>query len=308
MSVLPPDYDADPERFLSNAKWPHDDVHPYVAARFQQAGARLVLDVGGGNGNLARLLPDLSMRCVLVDLSPSMLALAPRPAVRADGARLPVADARFDAVAALYTLSHYGDPLEPLREARRVLRAGGLLAACSSNRDSTPELALVLPAWGASTTFDGEDAPAIVASVFSAPGDQVQVQKWDAPMHTAARVLRAGPGRAAGLGCGGGWHASGRLGKSRASSSGDRLTSHLPYLGYQEAEQWQQQDEGAASGQDGRGAECGCERPGDRGSDRGQRVAAEGVVGRDARKPVWRYFLLQRDSPADGEHLHASAR
>lgn len=115
MTALPPDYDADPQRFLSNADWPHDDVHPEVAARFAEAGARRVLDVGGGNGNLARLLPGLSMSCLLVDISPSMLALAPRPAVRADGARLPVADACFDAVAALYTLYHYDDPLEPVR-------------------------------------------------------------------------------------------------------------------------------------------------------------------------------------------------
>ena len=197
MTALPPDYDADPQRFLSNADWPHDDVHPEVAARFAGAGARRVLDVGGGNGNLARLLPGLSMSCLLVDISPSMLALAPRPAVRADGAYLPVADACFDAVAALYTLYHYDDPLEPIREARRVLRPGGLFAACSANRDSTPELAGVLPHWGASSTFDGEDSPAIVGSVFSAPGDQVQVQKWDEPMHTlsdtgyAAAFLRS---------------------------------------------------------------------------------------------------------------------
>jgi SAM-dependent methyltransferase len=197
MTALPPDYDADPERFLANAKWPHDDVHPYVAARFQAAGAQSVLDVGGGNGNLARLLLEASMRCVLVDISPSMLALAPRPAVRADGARLPIADACVDAVAALYTLYHYDDPLEPIGEARRVLRSGGLFAACSSNRDSTPELAHVLPSWGAASTFDGEDAAAIVGSVFSAPGDRVQVEPWDAPMHTlsssdyAAAFLRS---------------------------------------------------------------------------------------------------------------------
>ena len=55
MSVLPNDYDSDPDRFLATEKHPHDDVHPYVAARFAAAGARTVLDVGGGNGKLARL-------------------------------------------------------------------------------------------------------------------------------------------------------------------------------------------------------------------------------------------------------------
>ncbi len=72
MSALSNDYDCDPGRFLSSAEHPHDDVHPYVAARFSAAGAMTVLDVGGGNGKLAGLLPGLSMRCLLIDLSPTM--------------------------------------------------------------------------------------------------------------------------------------------------------------------------------------------------------------------------------------------
>jgi hypothetical protein len=56
-----------------------------VARRLAAAGVRTVLDVGGGNGKLARLLPPLSMRCLLIDLSPIMLALAPQPKARADG-------------------------------------------------------------------------------------------------------------------------------------------------------------------------------------------------------------------------------
>jgi SAM-dependent methyltransferase len=188
MSALPNDYDCDPGRFLATQAHPHDDVHPYVAARFAAAGARTVLDVGGGNGRLARLLPTLSMRCLLIDLSPAMLDLAPRPAVRADGARLPVASASADAVAALYTLYHYEDPLAPIREARRALRPGGLFAACAANRDSHRELAQVLPSWGTASTFDGEDAEAIVASVFGAAGDTVTADRWDGPLVTLSSL------------------------------------------------------------------------------------------------------------------------
>jgi len=191
MTVLPNDYDDDPGRFLASGEYQHDDVHPYVAARLAGSGARRVLDVGGGHGRLARLLPGLSMNCLLIDLSATMLALAPRPAVRADGARLPVADGCVDAVAALYTLYHYPDPRLPVGEARRVLRPGGLFAACAPNRNSTPELAAVLPDWGARSTFDGEDAPAIVGSVFGAPGDRVEVERWDGPLVTLATAADA---------------------------------------------------------------------------------------------------------------------
>ena len=191
MSVMPNDYDRDPGRFLATGEYPHDDVHPYVAARFARAGARLVLDVGGGDGRLVRLLPGLSMTGVLVDLSATMLALAPRPGVRADGARLPVADGSVDAVAALYTLYHYPDPQVPITEARRVLRPGGLFAACAPNRDGTPELAPVLPNWGEGSTFDGEDAEAIVGSVFAAPGDRVEAERWDGPLVTLADAAAA---------------------------------------------------------------------------------------------------------------------
>jgi SAM-dependent methyltransferase len=184
VTALPPDYDTDPERFLSNAEWEHEDVHPHVARRISVSGARRVLDVGGGHGALTRILPDLGIEGVLLDISPTMLGLGPRPAVRADGRQLPVADASFDAVAALYTLYHYEDPLVPIRECRRVLRPGGLFVACSANRDSTPELSNLLPFWGQSGTFDGEDSPSIVAAVFKGLHDQVEVVRWDAPMHT----------------------------------------------------------------------------------------------------------------------------
>lgn len=79
----------------------------------------------------------------------------------------------------------------PIREARRVLRPGGLFAACAANRDSDPELARVVPASGAASTFDGEDAFAIVGSVFAAPGDVVQADPWDGPLVTLTSVPAA---------------------------------------------------------------------------------------------------------------------
>jgi SAM-dependent methyltransferase len=191
MTAMPSDYDRDPGRFLASADLPTEDVHPVVAARLAASGARVVLDAGGGNGRLARLLPALDMRCLLVDLSATMLALAPRPAIRADASRLPAANASVDAVTALYMLYHCDDPGQPIAEARRVLRPGGIFVACAPNRNSNPELADVLPDWGAASSFDGEDAADIVGSVFTAPGDVVEIDRWDAPHVTLSDAGQA---------------------------------------------------------------------------------------------------------------------
>ena len=49
----------------------------------------------------------------------------------------------------------------------------------------------MLPLWGESGTFDGEESPAIVASVFNGPRDQVEEVRWDAPMHTLTDAASA---------------------------------------------------------------------------------------------------------------------
>jgi len=112
-------------------------------------------------------------------------------AARADGSFLPAADGSAGAGAALYTLYHCDDPCRPIAEARRVLRPGGLLVACAPNRNSNPELADVVPDWGQASSFDGEDAPRIVRSVFGAPGDAVQVERWDGPFVTLSAPAEA---------------------------------------------------------------------------------------------------------------------
>jgi hypothetical protein len=69
-----------------------------------------------------------------------------------------------------------------------------MFAACAANRDSDPELAGVIPDWGAASTFDGEDVPAIVASVFGAPGDAVQADPSPCRQSSFCKALLASGG------------------------------------------------------------------------------------------------------------------
>jgi SAM-dependent methyltransferase len=175
MPALPSDYDSDPGRWRScdrNAQV-FGDVHAPVARRIAGEDLAPVLDIGGGQGYLETLLPT-GWPSIVVDLSPTQLADAPHPKIRADASVLPVRDRCAGAVAALWMLYHLDDPRLAVAEAARVLRPGGLFVASTSSRANDPELTNGHPP----TPFDAEEAPDIVATVF---GD-VQVERWDAPM------------------------------------------------------------------------------------------------------------------------------
>jgi SAM-dependent methyltransferase len=179
--AIPADYDLDPGRYVAAVR-AHatyalaSDVHPVVADRLAELGAARVLDLGGGTGRLARLLPERGIWAVVLD-NAQLVRRAPPPQVLADANDLPFVAGCFDAVAALYVLYHVDEPVRALREVRRVLRPGGTFVAGTASRTNEPELASVLPDWGRPTSFDAEQAVQIVSRVFHV----TQVMSWDQP-------------------------------------------------------------------------------------------------------------------------------
>lgn len=110
-------------------------LHWLAAARASQVppasreGA-VLLDVGCGGGLLAPHLAGLGYRVVGVDITLSALGFARvhgEAPLRADAARLPLADGCADVVCAGEILEHVVDLRRVVEEACRVLRAGGTL-------------------------------------------------------------------------------------------------------------------------------------------------------------------------------------
>ncbi len=172
-----------------------------AAARL--AGARRVLDVCSGTGDLAL---EIRRRCgagvVGTDFSAAMLLLGRRKAARkgvgdgvrfqaADTLRLPFRDGAFDACTAAFGARNLQDPARGIAEMARVVRPGGLVVILEFTLPPNPVLRgayrlyfdRVLPRVGRLVAGHGIDAYRYLPD---------SVGRWPRPEELAALMERAG--------------------------------------------------------------------------------------------------------------------
>lgn len=120
-----------------------------------EVAGRMILDVGAGDGRLARELTDRGARVVALDRSADMLAATGAGAgpgstlsrVRADAMALPFPDRAFDRVTAVTVLCFAERPREMVREMARVVKPGGRVVLGELGRWSTWALVRRVRGW-----------------------------------------------------------------------------------------------------------------------------------------------------------------
>ena len=112
-----------------------------LLGRFLPAPPAKIIDIGGGTGSYASWLASLGYDVHLVDIVPAHVQAAAQEgtfaAVVGDACALPAPDAHYDVAllfGPLYHLLATEERLAALREARRVVRPGGLVVAAFISR------------------------------------------------------------------------------------------------------------------------------------------------------------------------------
>jgi SAM-dependent methyltransferase len=135
-------YELEAENWIAWARTPEHDIYwdfsgPSFVAFLPDPG-RLTLDLGCGEGRLARDLKARGHRVIAIDASPTLVRHAqeadPEGDYRvADAAALPFQDGEFDLVVALNSLQDVDDLPGAARESARVLEPGGRLCICTGH-------------------------------------------------------------------------------------------------------------------------------------------------------------------------------
>jgi SAM-dependent methyltransferase len=121
-----------------------DDAREFVFAAVADAEPQRVLEVGGGEGELAeRIRTELGAEVIGIDQSERMVEIQRAKGIDArvgDVQELPFAAAEFDVAVAAWMLYHVRDVDRALAELKRVLRPRGRLVATTNAVDHLQEL------------------------------------------------------------------------------------------------------------------------------------------------------------------------
>jgi SAM-dependent methyltransferase len=121
-----------------------DDPREFAFDAIAEAEPRRVLEVGGGEGELAeRIRDELGAEVIGIDQSERMVEIQRRKGIDArvgNVQELPFADGEFDVVVAAWMLYHVPDLDRGLGEIVRVLKPGGRLVAVTNAIDHLQEL------------------------------------------------------------------------------------------------------------------------------------------------------------------------
>jgi SAM-dependent methyltransferase len=121
-----------------------DDPREFAFAAVAQAEPQRVLEVGGGEGELAeRIHAELGAEVIGIDQSERMVEIQRSKGIDArvgDVQELPFADGEFDVAVAAWMLYHVPDLDRGLAELARVLKPGGRFVAVTNSADHLREL------------------------------------------------------------------------------------------------------------------------------------------------------------------------
>jgi SAM-dependent methyltransferase len=121
-----------------------DDPREFAFEAVAEAGPGRVLEVGGGEGELAeRIRDELGSEVIGIDQSERMVEIQRSKGIDArvgDVQELPFVDGEFDVVVAAWMLYHVPELDRGLAEIARVLKRGGRLVAVTNALDHLQEL------------------------------------------------------------------------------------------------------------------------------------------------------------------------
>lgn len=154
-----------------------------------------VLDLAAGTGTSSEPFAARGARVIPCDFSIGMLQVGKRdrptlPFTAGDATRLPFADDTFDAVTISFGLRNVVDPLQGLREMRRVTRPGGRLVVCEFSHPTWSPLRMLY------LEYLMKALPAIARAVSSSPDAYVylaeSIRAWPDQQGLADLIAEAG--------------------------------------------------------------------------------------------------------------------